>query len=67
MDRALAREESLALVKADFKIYTYAIAYYPVYLLNTKDNPVTNIDSSKLRNVLGGGNKKTGKIWVGKT
>jgi phosphate transport system substrate-binding protein len=54
LDRALAREESLALLKADFKIYTYPIAYYPVYLLNAKDNPVSNIDSLKLRNILGG-------------
>jgi hypothetical protein len=54
LDRALDRAESLAIIKADLKLFTYTIASYPVYLLVSKDNPVISLDSIGLRNALTG-------------
>jgi ABC-type phosphate transport system substrate-binding protein len=54
LDRPLARAESLAFHDAKLKLFTYPVAYYPVYLLVSKDNPVTRIDSAALRAVLMG-------------
>ena len=36
MDRGLTHAESLAVLKQGLKIYSYPVAYFPVYLLVSK-------------------------------
>jgi len=52
LDRTLTPPETLALTRAGFKIYSYPVAYYPVYLAVAEANTVHSIDSTELRGVL---------------
>jgi hypothetical protein len=54
LDRTLMQPESAAFAQANLKLYTYRVAYFPVYLLVPRSNPVKTIDSTALRNVLAG-------------
>ncbi len=54
LDRGLLAPESAAFSQANLKLYTYKVAYHPVFLLVPKSNPVTSIDSAGLRGVLTG-------------
>ncbi len=54
LDRTLTPAETLAFHNSKQKLWTYAVAYYPIYLLVAKDNPVVAIDSAALRGVLTG-------------
>ena len=54
LDRTLMQPESAAFAQANLKLYTYRVAYFPVYLLATKPNPVTSMDSTALRGILTG-------------
>jgi len=54
LDRPLLPAETLAFRNAGLKLHTYPVAFYPVYLLVARDNPVQNLDSVKLRRVLTG-------------
>lgn len=54
LDRSLTRAESLSFKQAGLKLYTYPVAYYPVLLLASKDNPVAVIDSVTLRRIVSG-------------
>jgi ABC-type phosphate transport system substrate-binding protein len=54
LDRTLAPLESLAFRDAKLKLYTYAIAYSPVYLLVPNGNSVSSVDSAELRGILTG-------------
>ena len=54
LDRALAKPESLAFAQAKLKLYVYPVAYYPVFLLVRKENPVVVIDSAHVRGALTG-------------
>lgn len=59
LDRSIAHVESLAFQKANLKLYTYPIAYFPVYLLVHPENPVASVDSTELRGILSG----TARNW----
>ncbi|RPH96353.1 hypothetical protein EHM69_01425 [candidate division KSB1 bacterium] len=54
LDRALVKAESLAFQRAGLKLYTYPVAFYPVFLLAAEGNPVSSLDSTKLREILTG-------------
>lgn len=54
LDRSLSRSESLSFKNAGLKLYTYPVAYYPVFLLVARDNPVSALDSTALRRILDG-------------
>ena len=54
LDRTLLPAETLAIRQAGLRLYTYPVAYHPVYLLVAKDNPVESIDSLGLRRILTG-------------
>ncbi|HEY3294683.1 MAG TPA: substrate-binding domain-containing protein [bacterium] len=54
LDRGLMPAESAAFSQANLKLYTYKVAYHPVFLLVPKSNPVAVIDSAALRGVLTG-------------
>jgi phosphate transport system substrate-binding protein len=54
LDRQLMHEESLAFQRANLTLYTYPVAYYPVYLMVDKNNPVNLMDSTSLRGILVG-------------
>jgi phosphate transport system substrate-binding protein len=54
LDRGLVPAETTAFHQANLKLYSYKIAYNPVFLLVPKSNPVTRIDSAGLRGVLTG-------------
>jgi len=54
LDRRLMPAETLAIKAEGLKIYTYPLAYWPVFLLAAKDNPVGEIDSAELRRALTG-------------
>lgn len=54
LDRTLLPAESLAIAQAFPALYTYPIAYYPVYLLTAAENETADIDSAALRGILTG-------------
>jgi len=54
LDRRLMPAETLAIKAEGLKLYTYPVAYWPVFLLVSKDNPVGEIDSAGLRKALTG-------------
>jgi hypothetical protein len=56
LDRKPLPAETAAFAQAKLKLYTYPVAYYPVYLLVPKSNPRTSMDSATFRDIL------TGKI-----
>ena len=55
LDRPLTAAESLAMAKQELRIYTYPVAYYPVFLLVDSANPVRSLDSVQLHSILTGG------------
>lgn len=54
LDRNLLPAETLAVRKQGLKLYTYPLAYFPVYLLVHKDNPITGIDGRGFFRILYG-------------
>ncbi|MBI5059589.1 substrate-binding domain-containing protein [candidate division KSB1 bacterium] len=54
LDRPLTSAESLAMGRQNLKIYTYPVAYYPVFLLVDTGNSVRSLDSAQLRSILTG-------------
>jgi hypothetical protein len=54
LDRTLAPLETLAFHQAGLKLYTYPVAYYPVYLIVPEHNRVNTVDSVHLRGILTG-------------
>jgi phosphate transport system substrate-binding protein len=54
LDRALNAADSQAFAAAKLNLFTYALAYHPVYLLVPGQNPVSELDSARLRAVLSG-------------
>ncbi len=54
LDRPLMHAESLAFQQAKLTLYTYPIAYFPIYFLVNQSNSVTAIDSLGLRKALTG-------------
>jgi len=54
LDRELTPAETLAIKKAGHRLYTYPVAYYPVFLLVDSALEVTSLDSAELRGILTG-------------
>ncbi len=54
LDRPIARDESLVFKQTNIKLLTYPVAYYPVFLLVSRENPVLSLDSASFRGILTG-------------
>jgi len=54
LDRQLTAADSAAFAKAGLKLFTYALAFHPVYLLVPPEQKVGTLDSLALRRVLAG-------------
>ena len=54
LDRTLLPAETLAIRQAGLKLFTYPVAFYPVFLMVARDNPVESIDSLGLHRILTG-------------